>query len=184
VPNYARCPQCNAAVPHRADWCSLCHADLRPVPVATTVDTPPATHGPASHRAAGTPAHAAVGGRHRRVEEAPEVDPTSGAEPVSAPEAPTAPPVGRHAAGRTSVALADDIDALVADAPVDAEGKPDLEALTNQLMARLQSSESRSSAIPDVDAVPGGKWGLLVGGMVAIATVLVLIMAAAGKLLG
>lgn len=27
-----RCQHCGAAVPSRADWCTLCYADLRPVP--------------------------------------------------------------------------------------------------------------------------------------------------------
>lgn len=120
--------------------------------------------------------------------ESPEPQPAPAsvaAAPTAAPAvAPAVVPVGRHSAARSRAALADEVEALVADAPVDAEGKPDLDVLTDQLMARLQTSERRSGAIPDIDSVPGGKWGLLLGGMAGLCAVLVVVMAIAGKLLG
>jgi hypothetical protein len=36
----ARCPACNAALRADAQWCSLCHHDLRPAPVAPPVQVP------------------------------------------------------------------------------------------------------------------------------------------------
>ena len=36
----ARCPACNAALRADAQWCSLCHHDLRPAPVAPPVEVP------------------------------------------------------------------------------------------------------------------------------------------------
>jgi hypothetical protein len=46
----SRCPACGAATPETVPWCSLCYADLRPVPAAAvpatrnvaSVDVPPA----------------------------------------------------------------------------------------------------------------------------------------------
>jgi hypothetical protein len=40
----SRCPACGAATPETVPWCSLCYADLRPVPAAAV----PATHDDAS----------------------------------------------------------------------------------------------------------------------------------------
>ena len=37
----ARCPACNAALRADAQWCSLCHHDLRPAPAAPPVQVPP-----------------------------------------------------------------------------------------------------------------------------------------------
>jgi hypothetical protein len=49
----SRCPACGAATPETVPWCSLCYADLRPVPAAAvpaahtvaSVDVPPAAPG-------------------------------------------------------------------------------------------------------------------------------------------
>jgi hypothetical protein len=49
----SRCPACGAATPETVPWCSLCYADLRPVPAAAvpatrtlaSVDVPPAASG-------------------------------------------------------------------------------------------------------------------------------------------
>jgi hypothetical protein len=50
----SRCPACGAATPETVPWCSLCYADLRPVPAAAvpatrndaSVDVPPAPPAP------------------------------------------------------------------------------------------------------------------------------------------
>jgi hypothetical protein len=84
-----RCPRCAAFVSSRAQWCTLCYADLRPapepqpepepvpdpVPVAELVSSSAAVTAPASPRASAR-------GRHAR--------PAAGAGPVSAlPGAPS-----------------------------------------------------------------------------------------------
>lgn len=38
--NATRCPHCRAATRPGAPWCSLCHADLRPVPAAGPLAAP------------------------------------------------------------------------------------------------------------------------------------------------
>ncbi|HET8971208.1 MAG TPA: hypothetical protein VFN19_09130 [Candidatus Nanopelagicales bacterium] len=157
MPTHTRCPQCSASLPQNAAWCSLCHADLRRraepelVPVAAAAEPAAPSPGP-------------VRGRHRRS------DPATGA-PAQVPA------TGRH---RDAPAAAlPEVGELVADAPVGADGRPDLEVLTSQLMARLAATE-RSGGLPDLDAVPGGKWGVLFGGMIGLTVVLVLIGAVVG----
>ncbi len=176
MPTYARCPECNASVPPAADWCSLCHTDLRaaPEPAPAFAASSGGAPNAAATSAAGEPA-APVRGRHRE----------QGAQAAAVPTPGTGSRGRRHAApGQAAPAdpalLREQVDALVADAPTDPDGKPDLEVLTSQLMARLATSERRSSGLPDVDAVPGGKWGLLVGGMLAVAVVLVVLSAIVG----
>ncbi len=192
MPTYARCPECHAALPPGAPWCSLCHADLRPPSTRIVAPAQPAPPGPSSELvAAGSVSssgrHAApdhdeapaapppVGGRHRRPE-ADDADPAACAER-------TDPVVAHHRAGDPD-RLRADVDALVADAPLGADGKPDVEALTAQLMARLATSEGRqrASRVPNLDSVPGGKWGVMVGGMVAMAVVLVIVFGILGAL--
>lgn len=194
MPTRARCPQCNASLPHGALWCSLCHADLRPAPetarrVLTPAGPAPALqehdHPPvdqsdelpgsaAADAWPGQPPEVIATGRHRRVE---QPAPGSRTAPSRAARSRAA---GSRSAGSGSDApgaaqLREEVDALVADAPVGADGKPDLEVLTSQLMARLASAEVSNAAVPDLDAVPGGKWGVLVGGMLALTLVLVLL---------
>lgn len=188
MPTYARCPECHAALPHGAPWCSLCHADLRPPSTRVVTPTAPertsdlvttasaATTG-GGHALLDRDDGAAaplppVRGRHRR----PETDAT-----LSADEA---DPVPRGRGASVPARLRADVDALVADAPRDAEGRPDVEVLTAQLMARLATSEGRraGTGVPDLDAVPGGKWGVMVGGMVAMAVVLVIVFGVLGAL--
>lgn len=171
MPTYARCPQCNASVPHGAGWCSLCHADLRPEPAPGTAVLTPGRHAGPAHAArpaqAATPAEptpvaaAPLPGRHRRTEPAPTT--------------------GRHRPVPVATGtLREEVDALVADAPVGADGKPDLDVLTSQLMARLESAEGRASSLPDIDSVPGGKWGVLLGGMTILTVVLVALATVVG----
>ncbi len=177
MPTYARCPQCHASVPRGADWCSLCHVDLRPAPSETAAALTPARGAGPAHAArpahAATPAHAAesvpavtaapLPGRHRRAEPAPIL--------------------GRHRpAPAAAGALREEVDALVADAPLGADGKPDLDVLTSQLMARLATTEGSAAALPDIDSVPGGKWGVLLGGMTVLTAVLVALATLVGAL--
>lgn len=179
VPTYARCPECHAALPPGAPWCSLCHADLRPPSTRVVAPTVPDL----SDELVTATARAGDGGRHSL----PEGDDGSAAHP--------APVRGRHrrpepddAAGSTDdgdpAQLRTDVDALVAEAPRDAEGRPDVEVLTAQLMARLASSEGRRarSGVPHIDNVPGGKWGVMIGGMLAMAVVLVIAFGVIGSL--
>lgn len=190
MPTYARCPECHAALPHGAPWCSLCHADLRP---PSTRVIPPAAPG-ASVELVAASSVVTTGGRHSRPEgdggtgaslppvrgrhRRPEPDAADGTDQTdpAAPSLPTTAPVLLRA----------DVDALVADAPRDAEGRPDVEVLSEQLMARLATSEGRrrGSGVPDLDSVPGGKWGVMIGGMAAMAAVLVIVFGVLGAVFG
>lgn len=160
--NLARCPQCNAALPHGAPWCSLCHADLRPPPPEPEPELVVATSS-ATVEQAGEPAAALppVRGRHRRGAPIPATTPAA-------------------AGAETPDALAGTVQVLIADAPKGEDGAPDLEQLTGLMMARLESSESARQALPAWDRVPGGKWTVLVGGMAVLTLVLVGLSAVLG----
>lgn len=109
------------------------------------------------------------GGRHRR------------GAPV-----PSAPAGAHHAVAETPAPdpaeLAQRSQLLVAETPKDADGKPDIEVLAGALMAQLESSESRRTALPGWDRVPGGKWTVLAGGMVALTLILVGVSAVLGAI--
>ncbi|MEO6821677.1 MAG: hypothetical protein ABI468_04265 [Candidatus Nanopelagicales bacterium] len=173
--NLARCPQCNAALPHGAPWCSLCHADLRPPPPEPVPEPEAATpelDGPDSDAhdlVPALPVPAAVrGGRHRRGAPVP-VPATAGAN-YTVPD--TAAPDPAKLVERSAL--------LVAEAPKGEDGNPDIELLASALIAQLESSEAQRTALPAWDRVPGGKWTVLAGGMVALTLVLVGLSAVLG----
>ncbi|MEI7779555.1 MAG: hypothetical protein WCJ42_09000 [Actinomycetes bacterium] len=69
----SRCPQCAAAVPDAANWCSLCYADMHPAGELTSPDLQEATASPADpERALGSSPR--VPGRHARPRQAAAVD--------------------------------------------------------------------------------------------------------------
>lgn len=159
VTSRTRCPNCSASLPLDAVWCSLCHADLRPAPepaaqyavVSTGPD--PATPGAVAAELL-DPAEAPaplppVRGRHRRTD-APE------------PAAAQSPPA--------------DLPEPARDVPLGADGRPDVEAAAARMLAELAATDS-AAAVPDVGRIPGGKWGLLFGGM-ALVVALCLVVAA------
>ena len=71
---------------------------------------------------------------------------------------------------------------LVAEAPKREDGNPDIELLASALIAELESSEAKRTALPAWDRVPGGKWTVLAGGMVALTLVLVGLSAVLGAI--
>lgn len=88
----SRCPACGAATPETVPWCSLCYADLRPVPVAAV---------PAPRHVATEAAQAAASGAL----EDPTLDPLTAPistllePPAEAIAAPVPAPVAEHLPG-------------------------------------------------------------------------------------
>ena len=62
---------------------------------------------------------------------------------------------------------------VLALAPKDANGETDVEALADQLVARLAATEAHNDALPDFSRIPGGKWMVAFGGAVLLIVVLV-----------
>lgn len=158
-----RCPECSSLVRPDAEWCSLCHADLRteeqraaarPAPEwvepAVDPDPSPSPAAAAPDRTAELAAVAAPRGRHARpagsTDGAQPADPADGAQPVPGP-VPARPAVGL---GSTS-AMSADADAALAKAGVDvqsmlsllAAGEPDA---LSPITGRLSSKGSRAVA--------------------------------------
>jgi ribosomal protein L40E len=170
VTNLARCPQCNAALPHGAPWCSLCHADLRPPPPEPEVAAAEVDADVLDPEAA-LPVPAPVrGGRHRRG--APVPAPSAGTSRLAVPDSVTPDPA----------ALVERSALLVAETPKGEDGNPDIELLASALLAELEASEAKRTGLPAWDRVPGGKWTVLAGGMVALTLVLVGLSAVLGAI--
>ena len=167
VPNLARCPSCNAALPQGAPWCSLCLTDLRR-PVAAP-DVEPVLSA-ATERDDLPEGFVPVRGRHRRTEAVDGRDVGGG---VRLAEAPVAPQV-----------LDPDVIELVSTAPTDEQGQVDPDALSSMLLARLAATESGRGHAPDPSTVPGGKWTIVFGGALSITIVLVILAAIGGALGG
>jgi hypothetical protein len=76
----SRCPACGAATPETVPWCSLCYADLRPVPAAAV---------PASRHVATEDVPTAASGRSQDASADPLTAPISTLlkRPAAAPEA-------------------------------------------------------------------------------------------------
>lgn len=122
------------------------------------------------------PAPAPVrGGRHRRG--APLPAPAAAGTHQSLPDG-TAP----EGATPDPAALVERSALLVAEAPKGQDGNPDIELLASALIAELESSEAKRTALPAWDRVPGGKWTVLAGGMVALTLVLVGLSAVLGAI--
>ncbi len=156
-----RCPDCSSLVRPDAEWCSLCHADLRteeqkaaarPAPewAEPALDPEPAPEVAAPDPTAELAAAATPRGRHARP---PGTAQTS--EPADGAGSPVAGPVLTHpavglGAGSTS-AMTADADAALAKAGVDvqsmlsllAAGEPDA---LSPITGRLSSKGSRAVA--------------------------------------
>jgi hypothetical protein len=65
------------------------------------------------------------------------------------------------------------IEQVMALAPKDANGDTDVQALSDQLLARLAATEAHHDGVPDFSRIPGGKWMVAFGGAVVIIAVLV-----------
>ena len=177
-----RCPRCNASLPQGASWCSLCHADLRPDPTVaareaagvgvepeelTADSAAPVEFDEAAVAASFLPS-TPVRGRHRRTPDEPASVTAQGAAParLRAGSSPT-----RASAGAAVAAL--NTEQVLALAPKDANGETDVEALADQLVARLAATEAHNDAVPDFSRIPGGKWMVAFGGAVLLIVVLV-----------
>ena len=74
---------------------------------------------------------------------------------------------GRHAAGRRSPAPAPS-EPLDLDLDLGEDVTPDqVEEIADQMLTHLAATEPRPAFI-DYDELPGGKWGAIAGGMVAL----------------
>ncbi len=158
-----RCPGCSSLVRPDAEWCSLCHADLRteeqkaaarPAPewVEPVVDPGPSPEVAAPDWTDELAAAAAPRGRHARPAGAAQSSEPAdtAARPVAGP-VPARPAVG-HGAGTSPVsAVSADADAALAKAGVDvqsmlsllAAGEPDA---LSPITGRLSSKGSRAAA--------------------------------------
>ena len=176
------CPRCGAHTRPGAQWCGLCHTNLRATTVRATV--------PASDRVSVPQAAHDLAESSVRLQQTPEPAPRTAAQPeplASAEPAPLAPTAstgrGKHARhdpaeesppqsppppgrGRRGVAVDEDVlgpDAMLA--LLAAESSKPLGGLTG----RLEST--------------GARIALMAGGMVAIAGLLFIVMAILGSML-
>ena len=182
VPPLARCPQCNASLPQGSSWCSLCHADLRPVPTyaadlgagaaadteeLTAVSAVPMESDEAAVAAGFTPT-APVRGRHRRPADGSA---SALARRTASARLGTGNSAGKVSAGAAVAAL--NIEQVLALAPKNANGETDVEALSDQLVARLAATEAHNDGVPDFSGIPGGKWTVAFGGAAVLIAVLI-----------
>lgn len=189
VPIQTRCPSCGAAIPVAASWCSLCHTDLRPRTVTPTAPVVlPGTPAPlptgsivAPVPATGSTLTDAPRGRHsagRAVE--PSTD-GNAAEPAPAGRRSRVAdrPQGRHASGGRAAAPSRELASLepVELPATDAVTPEEVDAIADRMISRLAIVEERPRLL-DPDDLPGGKWGLIGGGMVAV----ILVLLAVGSL--
>ncbi|MBI1377619.1 MAG: hypothetical protein GC157_09090 [Frankiales bacterium] len=201
MPIQSRCPTCGAAVPVAAAWCSLCNSDLRPrlanpnassvlpgAPTASplTAPVPPAAEpGPAVASAPAAVTVADARGAHAA--HAPAADPDEdedddvplgrhSRERVPAPSRASAAPrarTGRHAAGSRShhdVATLEHVELPTADEAT----REEVHAIAEEMLGRLAVTEPRSRLVSPED-LPGGKWGVMLGGAAAVTVVLLVL---------
>jgi hypothetical protein len=84
-------------------------------------------------------------------------------------------PSGRHAAGRRSAPAASVAPLADLDIDLDDDITPDdVEEIADEMLTHLAASEPRPPVI-HFDELPGGKWGVMAGG--ALALILVLMIA-------
>lgn len=160
----ARCPSCQAAVPAGADWCSLCHRDLRPAPAPTS-----STPQPVTSEAVAPEAPRRARGRHARPDNGQAVT-----HPVAASPARTS---GRHASA--TLALLEDVEV---PRPEDADSE-EIDAYADVMLTRLAIADP-APRFADPGSFPGGRWGLAAASMVGVTLVLLAVGAVAGIVLG
>ena len=207
VPIQTRCPSCGAALPVAAAWCSLCHSDLRPRTVTPSAAVVlPGTPAPQPSGSAAAPVPTAGStitdeprptGRHsaERVVTAPLVELVhTGAIDRDGPDEASDPAVrgsrsadrgraasrGRHAAGTRTAPVAQEL-AHLDPIPVpssDPMTTEEVEAIADRMLHRLAILEERPRLL-DPDDLPGGKWGFIGGGMLAV----IIVVLAVGSLI-
>jgi len=199
VPIQTRCPSCGAALPVAAAWCSLCHSDLRPrtvtpsaavvlpgtpapqpsgaaaaalpAPGSTLTDEPRPTGRHSAERVVTTPlaevAHTGVPDRNGRDEAADAA--IRGSRSADRGRAASR---GRHAAGARSAPVVHDLAHLdpIPLPSSDTVTTEEVEAIADRMLSRLAILEERPRLL-DPDDLPGGKWGFIGGGMLAVVVV-------------
>jgi hypothetical protein len=152
-----RCPACTAYVRAGSEWCTLCYADLRPKP-------DPA----AAASQLGAPDAGAAEAAQAEPVEAPLVD-------VPAPAAPA--PRGKHARHAEPAT-----EAPVFGTPTQVVPDAEIEAIADQMLARLAvERENPLGSLSGIVDSKGKQVALMVGGSVVAMCVLFLVMALAGS---
>jgi hypothetical protein len=162
----SRCPRCQAAVPSGAAWCSLCHRDLRPEPVASV---PPGSGTTDLARGEAPAAGASARrGRHAR----PDDDHVGTASEPGRP----------GTAGRHSTAALGLLEGVAVPRAEEA-GDEEVEAYADAMLTRLRVADP-APRLADPGSFPGGRWGLAAVAMIGMTLVLLALGAVAGAVLG
>ncbi len=165
----ARCPACSALVRGDMAWCSLCHADLRPQPVdlpapseTRSLDLDAAEVGTAEPAAEPDVARVSVGaGRHRRASD------QAAARAVNYTDDGEVPPV-LHLGQVTA-------QDVIVDGEIDDE-------MVRALLLGDPSDEPLAKVSSRLDTT-GKKAAVIIGGGIAVALVLVVILGIVGMFL-